>query len=168
MNKLTLPLLLAALALAGCGGRFSDSGWNPLAWGSGGNNGPKTLEPDGGFDQTTDGRPAIGQITSARWEPLGEGRLLVVTAVPPTKGYSSVALITAAPQPKGRARPDADGVLRLRLVGVPPLPDSQAARMPAHPTTDTISTALSLSFVQLSHVKAVEIAGATNVVTIGR
>ncbi|MBK4217252.1 hypothetical protein JJJ17_15080 [Paracoccus caeni] len=167
MRRLTLPLLIATLVLAGCGGRFSDSGWNPLRWGSG-SSGPKTLEPDGGYTAGTDQRPAIGQIVSARWEPLSEGRLLVVQAVPPTKGYSSVELVTMTPQPPGRISPDADGVLRLRLVGVPPLPDSDAARMIANPATDTINAAMSLSHVQLARITAVEIVGASNVGTLRR
>lgn len=167
MKRLTLPLLIATLALAGCGGRFSDSGWNPLGWGSGGS-GPSTLEPEGGYAEGADQRPGIPQITSARWEPISEGRLLVVQGITPTKGYSSVALVTALPQPSGRISPDADGVLRLRFVGVPPLPGSPAARMAANPTTDTITAAISLSHVQLARITAVEIAGAGNVVTIRR
>ncbi|MBC9245976.1 hypothetical protein H4P12_04430 [Paracoccus sp. 11-3] len=168
MNKLTAPLLIAALTLAGCGGRFSDSGWNPLAWGSGGSRGPSTLEPEGGYEASGDLRPAIAQITSARWEPLNEGRLLVVTGLAPTKGYSSVALITTRAQPSGRISPDADGVLRLRLVGVPPLPESPQARMAANPVTDTITASMSLSHIQLAPISAVEITGASNVVTIRR
>lgn len=168
MTKLTAPLLIATLALAGCGGRFSDSGWHPLSWGSGGSQGPTTLEPEGGYGTTTDQRPSVAQITGARWEPLNEGRLLVVTAVAPTKGYSAVDLITARPQPPGRISPDADGVLRLRLVGLPPRPDSLQARLPSNPVTDTITVSMSLSHIQLARLSAIEITGAGNVVTIRR
>ena len=31
MTRLTLPLLISALILSGCG-RLGDSGWNPLSW----------------------------------------------------------------------------------------------------------------------------------------
>ncbi|MBU3031988.1 hypothetical protein [Paracoccus marinaquae] len=166
MRILTAPLLISALLLSGCGGSFSDSGWNPFGW-FGGSPSP-TLEPEEGYDNVTDLRPGIPQITGARWEPTNEGRLLVVTAMAPTKGYSSVALITSRPQPEGRISPDPDGVLRLRMVGLPPIPGSEASRLPARPETDEITAAMPLSSVQLAGVTAVEITGAANVVTIRR
>lgn len=167
MNRLTVPLTICMMALAGCGGRFSDSGWNPLGWG-GGSPPAASLEPEGGYLQATEQRPAVPQITGARWQQLNEGRLLVVDGFAPTKGWSSVELITLRPQPSGQVLPDADGVLRLRLVGVPPVPGSEAARLPANPAADTITTALSLSYVELAGVNAVEIASASNVVTLRR
>lgn len=167
MRKLTALLTISVLLLAGCGGRFSDSGWNPLGW-FGGDAPRETLEPERGYDSAGDTRPGIPAITGARWEPTGEGRLLVVTAMAPTKGYSSVELITARPQPAGRISPDPDGVLRLRMVGLPPLPGSEAARLPARPETDEITAAMALSAVQLARITAVEISGAANVVTLRR
>ncbi|WCR11871.1 hypothetical protein JHW45_05780 [Paracoccus stylophorae] len=168
MIRLTAPLLISALLLSGCGGRFSDSGLNPFGWFGGGNAPRPTLEPDEGYDSVADARPAIPQITGAAWQPLGEGRLLVVTAMAPTKGYSLVELVTTRPSPGGRILPDPDGVLRLRMVGVPPLPDSPAARMPARPETDLITAAMALSSIQLARITAVEIASASNVVTLRR
>ncbi len=163
MMKLTAPLLIATMALVGCG-RLGDSRWNPLSWGSA----PvRTLEPEGGYAQTSDTRPLIPQIAAARWEPLNEGRLLVVEGFAPVRGYSSVALVTAQPQPGGRLAPDADGVLRLRLVGVPPAPGSAAA-LPARPGVDEIRTAMAISSVQLARIAAVEITSAGNVVRLGR
>lgn len=168
MTKLTAPLLISALLLSGCGGGSSDSGWNPLGWFSGGSTPPATLEPTEGYDSIDDARPGIPQITSARWEPLSEGRLLVVTAMVPTKGYSAVELVTTRPAPGGRVTPDPDGVLRLRMVGWPPLPGSEAARLQARPETDLITAALALSNIQLSRVTAVEISSASNAVTLRR
>lgn len=168
MNKLTLSLMVSTVLLAGCGGRFSDSGLNPLGWFGAGSAPRETLDPEDGYDQTADGRPGIPQITGARWEPTNEGRLLVVTAMTPTKGYSSVALITAAPQPAGRVSPDPDGVLRLRMVGLPPLPESEAARLPARPETDLITAAMPISSVQMARIRSVEIMGAANAMTIPR
>ncbi len=167
MNRLKVPLTIGVLVLAGCGGRFSDSGWNPLGW-SGGPAPVASLEPEGGYLQATEQRPAVPQITGARWQPLNEGRLLVVDGFAPTKGWSAVELITVRPQPSGQVLPDADGVVRLRLVGVPPAPGSDAARLPASPATDTITTAMSLSYVELAGVTAIEIASASNVVTLRR
>ena len=112
--------------------------------GAGGQRGPQTLEPKGGYART-DQRLAVPQVLSARWEPTVEGRLLVVTAIAPTKGWWDVALVTETPQPEGRVRPDADGVLRLRLVGSPPLTDDRSARLPAQPGPDTITVAFPIS-----------------------
>ena len=167
MTRLAASLLCTALLLAGCGGRDSDSGWNPLRWVSG--SAPSdTLLPEGGYASTQDQRPGIPQILSARFERLGEGQLLVVTGFAPTKGYHDAELITARPQPAGRISPDADGVLRLRFVATAPNPEAEAARIPANPQTDTITTALALSFVQLAGVVAVEISGASNTITLRR
>ncbi|WEF25807.1 hypothetical protein [Paracoccus sp. S3-43] len=163
MSKLTAPLLIATMVLVGCG-RLGDSRWNPLSWGSAPT---RTLEPEGGYARISDTRPAIPQITAARWEPLNEGRLLVVTGFAPMRGYSSVALVTARPQPGDRLAPDADGVLRLRLVGVPPAPGSAAA-LPARPGVDDITAAMAISSVQLSRIVAVEITSGSNVVTLRR
>ena len=163
MMKLTAPLLIATSALVGCG-RLGDSRWNPLSWGSAPT---RSLEPEGGYAQVSDTRPDIPQITAARWEPLNEGRLLVVEGFAPVRGYSSVALVTARPQPGDRLAPDADGVLRLRMVGVPPAPGSPAA-LPARPGVDEIRTAMAISSVQLSRIAAVEITSAGNVVRLGR
>lgn len=163
MSKLTAPLLIATMVLVGCG-RLGDSRWNPLSWGSAPT---PTLEPEDGYAQISDTRPLIPQITAARWEPLNEGRLLVVNGFAPVRGYSSVALVTARPQPGNRLAPDADGVLRLRLVGVPPAPGSAAA-LPSRPGVDEIAAAMAISSVQLSRIAAVEITSGSNVVTLRR
>lgn len=168
MTRLTAPLLIATLALAGCGGSFSDSGWNPLGW-FGSDAGPATLEPEGGYTQTNaDIRPSIAAVTGARWEALNEGRLLVVTGMTPTKGYWDVALIPERPSPAGRLTPDPDGTLRLRLVGLPPAPGSPEARMIATPEADTITAAVSLSSNVLAGVEQVVISGASNVISISK
>ncbi|MFV0301683.1 MAG: hypothetical protein ACK5IP_12520 [Paracoccus sp. (in: a-proteobacteria)] len=166
MKRLTLPLLIAVLTLAGCGGRFSDSGWNPLGW-MGGGTGPDTLEPDEGYDAVNaDSRPSIPAVTGAHWEVLNEGRLLVATGIGPTKGYWNAALVTEAPGPSGRITPDPDGVLRLRFVAWPPRPGSPESQMAARPETDSINVALTLSSNVLAGVRQVQIVGATNTVTI--
>lgn len=167
MNRITAPLLISALLLAGCGGRFSDSGWNPFGW-FGDNQGPTTLEPEEGYVATADERSLIPHLASAHWQPLNEGRLLVVSGLAPTKGYHSAALVTARRQPKGRISADADGVLRLRFVALPPPQESEAARMPANPTTDTITAAMAFSHTQLARFTRVEIAGGTNSITLNR
>lgn len=170
MTRLTPPLLISALLLSGCGGIGSgDSGWNPFGWfGGGGSSTTETLDPEAGYSATADARPGIPQIASAKWEPLNEGRLLVVTGLTPTKGYHNAELITARPQPGDRLAPDADGVLRLRFVALPPPPDSNAARQPANPATDSITVALAISNVQLAGVTRIEITGASNSIILGR
>ena len=129
---------------------------------------PTTLEPEGGFAIRADQRPLIPQLLSARWEVLNEGRLLVVTGIGPTKGYHDARLVTAVAQPRGRVSPDADGVLRLRFTALPPLPESQAARLPATAQADTITVALPLSHTQLASITRIEVIGENNQLSISR
>lgn len=166
MTRLTLSLLIGATILAGCG-RLGDSGWNPLRW-SGGRSAPADLAPEGGYLQATDPRPGVPQILAADWQPLAEGRLLVVRGFAPTKGYHSAELVTKRPQPGDRLSPDPDGVLRLRFVAAPPAPQSPAARLVADPVTDPIIVALPLSFTQLASISAIEISGATGTIVLRR
>ena len=152
------------LALAGCG--RGDSGLNPMRW-FGGSNQPKSLEPEGGYPTTTeDGRQPVARILAARWEPLYEGRLLVVDALPTTKGWWNVELVTEVPMPRGRIRPDENGELRLRLVGNPPAPDTPAAASPANPASDTITVGLTLSNAALANLREVVITSAGNAVSL--
>ena len=170
MNRTITPLVLTSLlALSACGGRFSDSGFNPLGWLGGGGGRITSLEPEGGYAAAiADPRAGIAQITSARWEPLNEGRLLVVSGMAPTKGYWSAELVSETPDPTGRLRPGADGVLRLRFVAVPPPADSTAARSPASPDVDEISAAVTLSNATLAGLSEVVVTSAGNVVSIRR
>ncbi|MDS9468400.1 hypothetical protein RGQ15_12560 [Paracoccus sp. MBLB3053] len=157
----------AIIAMAGCG-RFgdSDSAWSPSSW-FGGSGKPATLEPEGGYPTSTfDGRQPVAFISGAHWEPLYEGRLLVVTTVPASKGWWDLALVTEQPMPRGRIRPDEFGVLRLRLVGNPPPAGSLAARSTPNPASDTATVGLTLSNETLARVREVVISGAGNAVTL--
>ncbi|MCG2921828.1 hypothetical protein KZ305_27465, partial [Escherichia coli] len=82
--------LAACLMLAACG----DSSLNPRRWfgGDPAPRGPQTLAPEGGYTVAEDARQPAAQLLSARWEQTLEGRLLVVTAIPPTKGWWDLAL----------------------------------------------------------------------------
>ncbi len=166
MIRPAVSLLFSALLLSGCGDSISR--WNPLGWLGGGSRPAQTLTPDGGYAATGDQRPGIPQVVSARFEPISDGRLLVVTGFAPTKGYYEAELVPARPQPAGRISPDPDGVLRLRFVALPPPPDAPAARIPANPQTDLITVALPLSFVQLAAIRTIEIAGAANSLRVTR
>lgn len=164
MNRALWPIA-ACLILSACG----DSRLNPTRWfgGERAPRAPETLAPPKGYQEKVDARLPVAQILSALWEPTVEGRLLVVTAIAPTKGWWDVALVTEQPQPQGRVRPDADGVLRLRLVGAPPPADSAAARMPAQPGVDTLTVAFPLSSTTLRDIGSVTIAGGTNAISLG-
>lgn len=166
MKTGTLGLLACvALAVAGCG-RMGDSGMNPFRW-FGGANQPTTLDPKGGYPtQNQDARQPIFRVTAARWEPLYEGGMLVVTGVAATKGWWDAALITEVPMPSGRIRPDENGVLRLRLVGHPPPQNTFEAAVPATPATDTITVSMTLSHSALSNLRQVVISGGSNSVTL--
>lgn len=163
MIRLTLPLLIAALALSGCG-RLGESRLNPFR---GGPTTPATLTPEGGYG-LRDARPAVPMLMGAEWQPLPEGRLLVVRGLAPVKGYHSAALITERVQPGGRLAPDADGVLRLRFVASPPAADDPAARLRADAATDTITVARPISFAQLRRIAAIEITGGDRVIRLSR
>lgn len=165
MNRSLMAVGLA-LALAGCSG--GGSGINPLHW-FGGGRAPRqaeTLAPKGGYQTKVDDRLPFPRILSARWEPTVEGRLLVVTAIAPTRGWWRVDLLTQTPQPTGRLRPDADGVLRLRLVGSPPPANSLEARQPARPGPDTVTFAFPVSNAALGLMTEVTVSAADNAISL--
>lgn len=168
-RRITALTIAATLTLSACGDG-GGSGLNPFRWfGGGGSRGPETLTPEGGYaTAANDPRQLMGSITSARWEPLGEGRLLVVTGLAPTKGWWDAELVTETPMPAGRVRADADGVLRLRFVALPPPPDSPDARRAAVPEVDTITAALTITTGALQGIEQVVVQGAANVVTLRR
>ncbi|MFD1883468.1 hypothetical protein [Paracoccus pacificus] len=167
LRKSALLLSMATvLTLAGCG-RFSDSGWNPLGWFAQEDTGPTTLAPKGGYpDASDDFRSLVPAATNARFEPLVEGRLLVVEGAVPTKGWNSAALVTETPQPGDRLTPDADGVLRLRFLAVPPVPGSPQAAMPANPQTDKLTVGLTLSHEALADIRQIVVMSASNTLTL--
>ncbi|WP_410219292.1 hypothetical protein [Paracoccus sp. (in: a-proteobacteria)] len=167
MTRLTLPLLIGTVILSGCG-RLGDSGLNPFGWWDGSSSAPASLEPEGGYLSAADERPGIPLILSVEWQPLAEGRLLVARGFAPVKGYHSAALVSQRSQPGDRLSPDADGVLRLRFVATPPVPDSPRVSLSADPATDTIVVALPFSFRQLGRISAVEVIGGGEVVTLAR
>ncbi len=169
-----VALACAAALLAACGGgsRGETGGgrrWNPVRWITAplSSEGPQTLEPEGGYGKA-DARTPIAQILSARWEPLNEGRLLVVTAIAPTKGWHDAGLVNQTAQPRGRIVPDADGVLRLQMLGSPPPAGSVDARRAASPGADTITAAMPISTAELRNIGAVTVSGGVNAVTIQR
>ena len=168
MRRITALTIAATLTLAACG----DGGLrlNPLRWfGGGTQRGPETLTPAGGYDLASrDPRQLMGSITSARWEPLGEGRRLVVAGLAPTKGWWDAELMTETPMPAGRVRADADGVLRLRFVAFPPPPESPDARRAADPRVDTITAAMTITTPALRGIDQVVIQGAGNAITLRR
>lgn len=179
MRTRTFGLLITvALALAGCGGGGSgsagsagsaSSGLNPLGWFGGGTKEPESLDPEGGYPtERADNRMAVARITGAKWEPLYEGGMLTVTALPATKGWWAMKLVTEVPMPEGRMRADENGVLRLRLVGMPPLANTFEASAPADPRSDTATLALTFPHEALSGLREVVITGATNSVSISR
>ncbi|MDM7457926.1 MAG: hypothetical protein P3W94_000900 [Paracoccus sp. (in: a-proteobacteria)] len=164
MKSFTLPLVIAALAVAGCG-RLGDSVPNPFR--GLGARAPVSITPEGGF-ANQDARPSVPMLAGARWEALPEGRLLVVQGMGPVKGFHSAALVTQRVQPGGRLAPDDDGVLRLRFVAVPPPADSPAAALRADPERDMITVARPISFAQLNRIAAIEITGGDRVLRLSR
>ncbi len=161
MLRILTTLILCTAVLGGCN-RFS-------GWFSPASRAPASLEPKDGYPTAADERRALlPAIASARFEQISEGRLLVVVANAPTKGWWDVELVTETPQPEGRYQPDEDGVLRLRLVGNPPLAGSVEARTPADPRVDSITVALPLSHVAMAGVTQVQVTAMQNTVTLRR
>lgn len=107
MRVATLALTLGAvLAATGCSRFGSDSGLNPFGWMGGGSQQPTTLEPKGGWKtEQQDGRQLVPQILSAGFQPLTEGKLLVVRAFAPVKGWWGVELVSARVHRPARCAP---------------------------------------------------------------
>ncbi|WBU61234.1 hypothetical protein [Paracoccus albus] len=168
MRIATIALTLGAvIAASGCSRIGSDSGLNPLRWFGGGSQAPTTLEPRGGWTtQADDPRQPVPQILSAGFSPMNEGQLLVVQAFAPVKGWWDLEIITEEIQPAGQLRPGLDGILRLVLVGNPPLEGSPEASLPANPQVDQMNVALPISTIQLSRIREIQIRSATGGVSL--
>lgn len=165
MSKRSLAfLLMATMAVSACQSRL-----NPFTWfgGGGERQGPTTLEPEGGY-ATSDARQSFPRLTSARWEQVSGGRMLVVTGIAPTKGWWDAAIVTEEALPEGRIRGGADGILRLRMVGSPPAPDQIEARTAADPRVDTITAAFTLTNAQLAQLRGIVVSGASNSYSLNR
>ena len=167
MRIATLALTIGTvLAASGCSRFGSDSGLNPFGW-FGGSDAPSTLEPRGGWKtKSDDPRQQVPQILSAGFQPMNEGKLLVVQAFAPVKGWWDLEIITEEIQPADQLRPGLDGVLRLVLVGNPPLIGSPEANMPANPQVDQLTVALPISTIQLSRIREIQISSASGGVTL--
>lgn len=167
LKRAILFTALAGTAVAGCGRFSGDSAWSPSGWFSPSSE-PETLAPEGGYPTTatTDARALVPAATGARFEPLIEGRLLVVEGITPTKGWSDAELVTLTPQPRGRFSPDPDGVLRLRFVAAPPPPGTVQAQLPAQQPQDRISVALTLPTNALARITEVQVQTASNTISL--
>ncbi len=160
-------LILAAVTagLSGCG-RMGDSSWSPTRWLADSPDEPGTLEPTEGYRTVDEFRTQIAHVSSARMEPLNEGRLLVVTGLAPTRGWWDAGLVTETPQPREVIAPDPDGVLRLRFVANAPAPGSPESRTPANPEIDTLTVGLALSHATLARTREIIITGAGNSISL--
>lgn len=170
MRVKTFSILAAAtLALAGCGGGNTISRLNPFTWfgGGGGAQAPESLMPEGGYPtERSESRNLVSRVLSAKWEPLYEGRMLVVSGLPATKGWWAAELVTEQAMPEGRMRGDDNGILRLRLVGLPPLDNSYPASVAAQAPADVITVALTLPHEALATIREVVIIGARNSISV--
>lgn len=160
MLRTITALLICTAALAGCN-RFS--GWMSPSSAKG----PVTLDPKGGYPVSKqDARQLVPGMVSAAWEGIGEGRLLVVVANPPQKGWWKVALVNRTPQPEGRFTPDEDGVLRLDLVGYSPMQTSMGGAIAPATSADRITVALPLTHTVLASVARIEINAAGRTISL--
>ncbi|WBU58157.1 hypothetical protein [Paracoccus sediminicola] len=168
MRKAILALTLGTVLAAGGCSRFgSDSGLNPLGWFRAAPSTPTTLEPRGGWESRADDqRQPVPQILSAQLEPMIEGELLRVRAFAPVKGWFGLELITERIQPAEQLRPDDDGILRLVLVGYPPLLEEGAAPLAANPQADILNVALPISTIELSRLRGIQIRSGAGITSL--
>lgn len=160
MLRTITALLICTAALGGCN-RFS--GWmSPSS-----SKGPVTLDPKGGYPAgKQETRQLMPGITSAVWEPIAEGKLLVVVTNPPQKGWWKAGLVTRTAQPEGRFTPDEDGVLRLDLVGYSPADANRGEAILPASGVDAITVALPLSHTALASIARIDITSAGRTVSL--
>lgn len=149
MKTPLLSALTLVIALGGC-----SSSWNPLNWG--GSDVPDTLEPEGGYAAATaDGRPLVSEVTGVTVERTPGGVILRATALPPSQGYWSVALVPETRDP-------VDGRMTYRFVAWPPIQPMPAST----PVSREVTAARFINAYALESIQHISVVGATNQRTI--
>jgi len=143
-------LLIAGLMLAGCG----DSGLNPFGWFSR-PAGPETLE-DIEIARSIDNRPLIVQVAEVRAERLPGGVILRATALPPTQGWYSAALVS-----DGEAE---NGVLSFALRAYPPLSPQPSSTVQSR----RIDVGAYISDASLAGVTTLRVRAGRNAISVRR
>jgi len=142
-------LLIASLAVAGCGG-FRDSRINPRNWFG---DSRAAERPDlGPTTDVVDHRPLVPAVSAMSIEQTSSGAIVRAEAVMPSAGWWDAQLVA-----ENFGRPQG-GVLTFRFVAAPP-------RTPApetSPAARTIVAAVTLTQAQLDTTAEIVVVGETN------
>lgn len=138
-----LAFVLLASGLAGCGWFSSTTA--------------TTLEPEGGYlKPEEDGRILAPDIINVTVEQSLSGAIVRATALPPTQGYWSAALIA---DNDGNA---VDGVMTYRFLISPPLADLADARRVMGAESREVTASAFIRGPRLATVRQIVVIGAQN------
>lgn len=154
MRLLLLAAMTALLILPGCG-KIANSRFNPFNWAK---TEVTTLEPEGGYDVTTDTRPLIDQVLSVAVEPMPGGAIVRAKGLPPTQGYWSAELV-----PENDGEP-VDGVLTLRFVVYAP---PEVAPVSTQASRE-ITVGYFLTDIELDRIARINVQGQRTVLSVRR
>lgn len=142
-------LLVAALAVAGCG-RIRDSRINPFNWF--GRSAPAATVTTPAADQPADPRALVAEVVAMDVTAQPGGAIVHATGLPPTQGWWRADLVAA-----NRGVP-VDGVLSYRFVVEPP--PASAARV-STPQSREVTAAVFVSTSDLEGVRSITVIGAS-------
>ena len=145
--------LATALVLTGCA-RVSESRLNPFNW-FGGSDTEESVSPVEVVE--TDPRPRVAQITALAVERTPTGAIVRATALPPSQGWHSAALVPVNDTP-------INGVMTYVFRAIPPETPQPAATARSR----EITAARALSVQQLALIRSVRVEGALNARTVRR
>jgi hypothetical protein len=144
----SVAMLVAALALAGCGG-FRDSKLNPRNWFK--RSAPETVTAE---VQPGDPRPLVDQVTQLTISPMPGGAIVTATGLPPTQGWWEAELVVDDGSADGK-EPE-PGVKTYRfLVHQPPGP-----RRTSTPQSRQVTAGAFLSDIKLQGINKIIVLGA--------
>lgn len=107
--------LVAVLVLGGCESNYNPGNWG---WFSRSQSTP-TLEPGKGYEDKTDYRPMVEQVTSMSVDRVHGGAIINAVGLPKTQGYWAADLVPTYETESGKPT-SKDGVMRLEFRVVPP------------------------------------------------
>ena len=145
------------LGLAAC-----DTGinLNPLTWFNslGSDNGLVALEPEGGWEQTTDRRLVVDQVTALTIERTTAGAIVHATGLPPRLGYWDAELV-----PENDGEPEGGVLTYVFRIASP-----RWATNASTPYARSVEVAAFIPNVKLERVRAIRVMGAQNSRTASR
>ena len=142
-------LLVAALAVAGCG-RIRDSRINPFNWF--GRSAPAATVTTPAADQPADPRALVAEVVAMEVTAQPGGAIVHATGLPPTQGWWQADLVAA------NGGVPVDGVLSYRFVVEPP--PASTARV-STPQSREVTAAVFVTERDLEGVRSITVIGAS-------